>query len=106
MSKNNAMIKLDTDLTQKARPSCSETSARDKHSSGQTKQHTNRKLTEQITTRESHTLPVGALMAWRQYHENSITDPYEIAAVTSGSNTPPAAEEKTTKWINYNITNK
>ena len=97
MSKNNAMIKLDTDLTQKARPSCSETSARDKHSSGQTKQHTNRKLTEQITTRESHTLPVGALMAWRQYHENSITDPYEIAAVTSGSNTPPAAEEKTTK---------
>ena len=45
MSKNNGMIKLDTDLTQKARPSCSETSARDKHSSGQTKQHTNRKLT-------------------------------------------------------------
>ena len=52
MSKNNAMIKLDTDLSQKARPSCSETSARDKHSSGQTKQHTNRKLTEKITTRE------------------------------------------------------
>ena len=25
-------------------------------------------------------------MAWRQYHENSVTDPYEIAAVTSGSN--------------------
>ena len=45
MSKNNGMIKLDTDLTQKARPSCSETSAWDKHSSGQTKQHTNRKLT-------------------------------------------------------------
>ena len=52
MSKNNAMIKLDTDLTQKARPSWSETSARDKHSSRQTKQYTNRKLTEQITTRE------------------------------------------------------
>ena len=45
-------------------------------------------------------------MAWRQYHENSVTDLYEIAAVTSGSKTPPAAEEKTTKWINYNITNK
>ena len=52
MSKNNAMIRFDTDLTQKARPSCSETSTQDKHSSGQTKQHTNRKLTEQITTRE------------------------------------------------------
>ena len=52
MSKNNAMIKFDTDLTLKARPSCSKTSARDKHSNGQTKQHTNRKLTEQITTRE------------------------------------------------------
>ena len=51
-AKNNTMIKFDTDLTQKARPSCSETSARDKHSSGQTKQHTNRKLTEQITTKE------------------------------------------------------
>ena len=25
-------------------------------------------------------------MAWRQYHENSVTDLYEIAAVTSGSN--------------------
>ena len=52
MSKNNAMIKYNTDLTQKARLSCSETSAQDKRSSGQTKQHTNRKLTEQITTRE------------------------------------------------------
>ena len=29
---------------------------------------------------------MGALMAWRQYHENSLTDHYEIAAVTIGSN--------------------
>ena len=52
MSKNNAMIIFDTNVTQKARPSCSETSARDKRSSGQTKQHTNQKLTEQIAIRE------------------------------------------------------
>ena len=52
MSKNKAKIKFDTDLTQKARPSCSKTSARDKYSSGQTMQHTNRKLTKQISTRE------------------------------------------------------
>ena len=52
MSKNNAKIKFDTELKQKERPSCSKTSARDKYSSGQTMQHTNRKLTKQITTRE------------------------------------------------------
>ena len=25
-------------------------------------------------------------MAWRNYHENSLTDHYEIAAITIGSN--------------------
>ena len=29
---------------------------------------------------------MGALMAWHQYHENSLTDHYEIAAVTIGGN--------------------
>ena len=37
--------------TQKARPSCSKTSTRDQYSSRQTMQHTNRKLTKQMTTR-------------------------------------------------------
>ena len=29
---------------------------------------------------------MGSLIAWRQYHENSLTDHYEIATVTIGSN--------------------
>ena len=50
MSKNSTKIKFDTDPTQNAIPSYSNTW--DKYSSGQTMQHTKRKPTKQITTRK------------------------------------------------------
>ena len=69
MSKNNARIKFDTDHN-KGTSILSKTSTRDKYSSGQTMQHTNRKPAKRITNTELQTLQLGVLVAWCHYHEN------------------------------------